>query len=114
MSLYEVRNEKRASSRGGEKTCRVSVEKTPSQVQIAAVCVATGREFSEFVMPVGEVQPGAARVHGLTRAALSAKGARPFEEVWPRVVEFLAAAPGELVFATASQLAVFRILRWGV
>ena len=62
-------------------------------VQLAIVCANSRRnaQFSRLVLPVGEVEPGAAAVHGWSKERLAAEGALPFAEVWRECEEWLEA-----------------------
>lgn len=67
-------------------------------VQFAVVVVNSKRpegiKFSSLVMPKGDIDPGAASVHGLTREVLAARGARPFADAWAECNEFILDALG--------------------
>ena len=54
-----------------------------------------GAKFSRLVLPEGDIDPGAAAVHGFTREVLLDRGARPFAEVWEECEGWLRETLGE-------------------
>lgn len=65
--------------------------RTNEIVQIAIVVANSNRgaKFSRLVLPEGRIDPGAAAVHGLTRAHLLEQGAQPFAQVWDECEQWL-------------------------
>lgn len=63
-------------------------------VQLAVVCANSARNasFSALVMPEGEVDPGAAAVHGLTKDRLRELGAKPLGDVWADCLDWIGAS----------------------
>lgn len=53
-------------------------------VQLAIVVANSKHDakFSRFVLPRGDIDPGAAAVHGITKDILVQRGAQPFDAVW--------------------------------
>ena len=65
--------------------------KTAEIVQLAIVCVNSERnaEFSRLVLPEGEINAHAARVHGWTKSKLLESGAVPFPVAWRECEDWL-------------------------
>ena len=52
---------------------------------------ALGASYEALVMPEGDVSGGALSHHGFSKALLKRAGARPFADVWPEVLSWVAA-----------------------
>jgi len=66
---------------------------TTEPVQLAVVCTNSRHEdpptFIRYVLPSGEIEPGAEAVHGITKEFLVSQGARPFADVYAEMRSWL-------------------------